>query len=286
METKIVKVTPALAKRWLESNTINRPLRRSVVDGHIQAYMRGEHRLTHQGIAFAETGELLDGQHRLTAISEMPSTFSVDIMVTAGMPREAFDAIDQGLKRSHGDVLRIPAGLAANARYIATIYETSRVGITSQYLVPFVNGIEVDYDKLVGFCPKRTKTWSSAAIQAAAILRMMSGGDRDYISVTYYALNHMEFDSMPPIAQALFRQHTKGLVSSSGYDLFCRAFKAFDAKSQSLHTIQISDTSNIITKAREIIETRVLGRKPVAANPTKVPARSVASINPRQRAAA
>lgn len=261
METKIVKVTPALAKRWLESNTINRPLRRSVVDGHIAAYMRGEHRLTHQGIAFADTGELLDGQHRLTAIAEMPSHFIAEIMVTTGLPASSFEALDQGLKRSHSDVLRVPPGQAAVARYLATVHETSRVGITSQFLVPFLAGIEEPYQQLTGFCPKNTKTWSSAAIRAAAILRMLSGGDRDYISVAYYSLNHMEFDTMPPIVQALFRQQTKGLVNTSGFDLFCRSFKAFDARSQHLNTIQISDTSSIVTRAREIIKTSVLGMK-------------------------
>ena len=261
IQTRIAKVTPVIARGWLEQNTINRPLRRSVVESYIAAYMRGEHRLTHQGVAFADTGELLDGQHRLTAISEMPDNWSAEMMVTTGLPASSFDAIDQGLKRSHSDVLKIPSGQAAVARYLATIYETSRVGITSQFLVPFVEGVDVAYGRLVGFCPKSTKTWSSAGVRSAAILQMMNGGDKDYISMTYYALNHMDFDSMPPVAKALFRQYTKGLVSAHGYDLFCRAYKAFDLRNASLNTIQISDTSTIVGKAREIISVKVLGTK-------------------------
>lgn len=282
MEFKIVKVTPALAANWLESNTINRPLRKSVVESYIAAYMRGEHRLTHQGIAFAETGELLDGQHRLSAIAQMPSTFSADMLVARGLPKSAFEAIDQGLKRSHGDVLGVPQGQAAVARYLATIYETSRVGITSQFLIPFVDGVEDAYVKLVGFCPKATKTWSSAAIRSAAILQMMNGGDRDYIALSYYSLNHMDFESMPAIVQALFRQQAKGLVSTSGYDLFCRAFKAFDIRNQSLNTIQISDTSTLVTKAREIITSRVLGMKKAPTSGAK----KVNTVNSKARVAA
>lgn len=259
METKIVRVTPAMAENWLEANTINRPLRKSVVDGFIAAYKRGEHRLTHQGIAFADTGELIDGQHRLTAISRMPPEFSLELMVTRGMAKSAFDAIDQGLKRSHSDVLRVPQGQAAVARYLASIYETSRIGLTTQYLVPFVTGIEDQYMQLVGFCPKATKTWSSAAIRSAAILQMLAGFDRDYICMSYYALNHMEFQAMCPVVETLFRQQSTGKTSARQLDLFYRAFKTFDKRNAQMTKIQITDTSTILVKARDIIQSRILG---------------------------
>lgn len=273
METTIIKVTPKIAAAWLETNTINRPLRRSVVDSYIAAYCRGEHKLTHQGIAFAESGELLDGQHRLTALSEMPASFSAEFMVTRGLPKTAFDAIDQGLKRTHSDVLHVTPGLAAVARYMATIHETSRTGITSQFLVPFIRGTEERYAQLTGFCPKNTKTWSSAAIRTAAILRMVNGGDKDYICVSYYALNHAEFDSMSPIVQAFYRQQVKGLVSTRGFDIFCRAYKAFDSRSQNLTTLQINDTSSVITKVREIIQSKILSEGPATPARKRVPAR-------------
>lgn len=250
-----------MAKAWLEKNTINRPLRRSVVDGIRRSYERGEHRLTHQGIAFAKTGELLDGQHRLTAISQMPKGFSAQVMVTSGLPASTFDAIDQGLKRSHADVLRIEQGHAALARMLALIYDTSRTGITSQYLLPFVKGSEAAYTKLVDFCPKHQKLWSSASIRTAAVLRMLSGGDKDYICMSYYALVQMEFDSMSPVVQTLFRQVTSGGVNARSLDLFARAFKAFDIRNAQMTTIQINDTAKVAAQAREIIATRVLGQK-------------------------
>jgi hypothetical protein len=99
---------------------------------------------------------------------------------------------------------------------------------------------------------------------------MLNGGNRDYICMTYYALNHMDFDSMPPVAQTLFRQYAKGAITAKGYDLFCRAFKTFDVRNQSLNTIQISDTSTIITRAREIIQTKVLGMKKAPTSGAKV----------------
>lgn len=259
--TRITKITPEIAAAWLEKNTINRPLRRTVVDSLRQAYERGEHRLTHQGIAFANTGELLDGQHRLTAISQMPKNFAIELMVTAGLPAIAFEAIDQGLKRSHSDVLRIDQGHAALARTLAVLYNTSRAGITSQYLIPFVEGTRAPYAMLVDFCPKHQKLWSSAPVRSAAVLRLLNGGDRDYICMAYYSLVHMEFDSMAPVVQTLFRQITGTAGKTSSLDLFARAFKAFDIRNSSLDKIQINDTARVASLAREIIANRVLGQK-------------------------
>lgn len=259
IKTEVLRISPAIARAWLEKNTINRPLRRTVVEGYRASLERGEHRLTHQGIAFSASGELLDGQHRLTAIAEMPENFSVQMMVTRGLSAEAFQAIDLGLKRSHADVLKIPAGLSAVARFLATIHNTSRVGITPQSLVPYVEGVQRHYDNLIGFDPTCTKTWSSAAIRSAAVLQMIRGSGDDYVCMTYYSLNHLDFDAMPPVARALFRQQTRGLVNSRGLDMFCRAFKVFDSKNAQLNTIQITDPSTLIASARDVINERVLG---------------------------
>ena len=146
-----------------------------------------------------------------------------------------------------------------------------------------MEGIDALYAKLIGFSPKNTKTWSSAAIRSAAVLQMLNGCNQDYICLTYYSLNHMDFDSMPVVAQALFRQQTKGAVDSRGYDLFCRAFKMFDSRNANLDKIQISDQSNIVAKAREVIRTKVLGAKKT---PSTVGVKKVNTVNSKAKTAA
>jgi hypothetical protein len=282
MQTKVVKITPSLASNWLATNTINRPLRESVVDGLVSAFKRGEYQATHQGIAFAESGELLDGQHRLTAIAKMPPGFSVDIMVTRGLPKTVFKVIDCGLKRSHGDVLGISTGHAAVARFLAATHQTAKESITTDFLIPFVKGTEQPYTRLTQFCSKTSKTWSSAAVRSAAILRMASGGDFDYIGISYHALNHDDFDSMSPIIQALYRQQLRGLVTGP-HDLFCRAWRAFDVDAQRLTTIQINDTAGIVAKAREVILKEILGMKKA---PGTAGAKKVNSANSKRSAVA
>jgi hypothetical protein len=283
IETKVMSVTPAMARAWLERNTINRPLRRSAVSGMKAAYVRGEHKLTHQGIAFADSGELLDGQHRLSAIAEMPESFSVKIMVTSGLDRDAFEGIDIGIRRSPADVLRMPQGLVGTARYLATIIETSRAGITPQYIVPFALGTEEQYDKLIGFCPKNTKVWSSASVRAAAVLQLLRGSDPDYVCITYHALNHAEFDSMSRIAQSMYRQQVRGLISTKSYDMFCRAFKVFDPASASIDKLQITDTSGILGAARELIREHIIGNAQKKAGAVLRPAKKANSANSTRR---
>ena len=64
MKTEVIVVSPALAKKWLDKNTVNRRVYPSVVTGLVEAIERGEWICSHQGIAFSKSGRLLDGQHR------------------------------------------------------------------------------------------------------------------------------------------------------------------------------------------------------------------------------
>lgn len=257
METQVIKVTPAIAREWLQFNTINRPLRRTVVDGYKATYIRGEYVLTHQGIAFAETGELLDGQHRLTAIAELPEHYSFLLNVTRGLSVEAFKGIDQGLKRTHSDVLGVSAGLAGVARYLAAINDTRRAAISSQLLMPIIKGIQPVYDDLWDFCPKKTKTWSSMPVRSAAILNIINGADKDYVLVTYHALCHAEFDSMSLAAQSLYRQQVQSGFTQN--EMFVRCMRVFDIRNSAITILKVVDPTQIFVQAREIINTKVLG---------------------------
>lgn len=268
METKTLIVSPQVARDWLKRNVNNRPLRATTVAGLKAAFQRGEYVLTHQGIGFDTDGNLIDGQHRLTAISEMPDDFRVEMMVTRGLPRKAFEVLDIGVKRSNSDVLRVAQGLAASARFMATIVESNRSGITPSFLVPYISGIEDTYATLTSYTPTVTRTWASAAVRSAAVLRMLGGADMDYVLLSYHALNHAEFDSMSRVIQSLYRQQTQGRVRGN-LDLFARCYRAFDNRKAALDTIQITDQSNVISAAREAILVHVLGQKKAGVMPAK-----------------
>lgn len=104
----------------------NRPVSEAWVRHLADAMKRGEWRLNGQPIIVASDGTGIDGQHRCAAI--VRSGVSVPMLVVRGVDRESFATIDQGKKRSMGDVLAIRgekncALLSAIARGILEVYQ-------------------------------------------------------------------------------------------------------------------------------------------------------------------
>lgn len=98
-------ITPEIAKKYLEKNIVNRPLRNHTLDSLVRDIKNGNFRMTHQGIAFDRYGNLIDGQHRLTAcaLADTPIT----VLVTRGMQKDDGAYIDIGAKRSFNDAITI-----------------------------------------------------------------------------------------------------------------------------------------------------------------------------------
>jgi hypothetical protein len=131
------EITPAIAKDYLARNVTNRNLRESTVKAYERDMRAGNWIPTHQGIAFNDAGELIDGQHRLSAIVRAEVT--VRLLVTRGIPRKAaglhtMDAVDRGANRSVADQLRVQHGYsnpnlaAAAATAIASICVSGKLG--------------------------------------------------------------------------------------------------------------------------------------------------------------
>lgn len=260
IKTELMNVTPALAREWLKKNTDNRRLRPGVVNEMAIAYARGEWKLTHQGIAFGSDGRLLDGQHRLTFISQLPEGTRVQLFVTSGMDPLTFDAIDQGARRTPADVLGISLNMSAAGRFFARIANGGQgAGLTVQYCAPFVEWITPEYEELVTFCSKHANIWSSSAIRCAAIYQMKRGHDADYIKQAYWSLVHADIDSMPYAARAVMQQHMSGkIVSSRTTDLFCRGLRVFDSFQRGRITkILIKDMAGTMAEVRQFVVTEM-----------------------------
>ena len=116
---EIVTVTPAMAQEWLTHNEVNRNIRQHDVEKYARSMIRGRWTLTGEAIKFSRDGQLLDGQHRLTAIVRAKT--AVSLMVVRGIESSAQLDMDSGAKRSASDALGFlgessTALLAASAR--------------------------------------------------------------------------------------------------------------------------------------------------------------------------
>lgn len=261
MKSEIVKVTPRLAREWLKHNTKNRPIRPSHVETLRASFERGEYVMTHQGVAFAEDGELIDGQHRLSAIALLSDGCYFPMLVSTGMHRNSTFAVVDATqcKRTTADVLGVDRGLGECANFFAKLYLGRGNGLTPTFVAPFSDFIAREYHDLNAFCSSAVKTWSSAPVRAAAIVSMKLA-DPDHARLVYRAMVLADFSSMPPAAQAVFRAHLKGAVrAAASYDIFARGLKVFDPKFSHLQKVQISDQARVIASVREYLEAEVYG---------------------------
>jgi hypothetical protein len=115
-------VTPKKAAEWLDANTTNRPISKSVVRGFAEAMSRGDWVVTHQGIAFDTDGVLIDGQHRLAAIVE--ADVPIELTVFTEVATDTFDVLDTGKRRNAADALAIEGEKSATmlAAMVRTVW--------------------------------------------------------------------------------------------------------------------------------------------------------------------
>lgn len=259
MKIEIVVMTPALAAEMLQRNVGNRPLRRGTVDALKAAFMRGEYVMSHQGIALFN-GNVLDGQHRLVAISEMPATFTCQILVTHLDNADAYTVMDIGFKRTASDILGEDRRLVECARFLATLYLGRSNTITPTYLAPFIEHAREPHVALMAFCSTVGKVWSSAPIRAAYCVISFSGGDVDHAKLVYRALVLQDFAAMPRCAHAVVRANINRRLSGSNYfDTFARARRVLDPKNANKSKVQINDVKAEIEDARQIIHREIFG---------------------------
>lgn len=118
---ELVCVTPDLARQWLTVNDTNRSLRKALVRTYANDMLAGRWRVTGEAIQFGTDGKLLNGQHRLTAVTmaEVPVT----MLIVTGIEPAAQQVMDSGAKRTASDALSLTgipnASIAAAAARLA-----------------------------------------------------------------------------------------------------------------------------------------------------------------------
>ena len=125
-----VSISPEIAWGWLENcNTNNRRVNEKHVRRLARDMVEGNWMLTHEGIAFDKHGKLIDGQHRLWAITEANTT--VDMYVWRNIDPDVRIAIDCGKSRSMADVLNIAGGNGEVTREQVAILRVMLGGLSS-----------------------------------------------------------------------------------------------------------------------------------------------------------
>lgn len=94
-------VTPEAAEVMLTHNVNNRSIRKSSVEAYCRDIKAGDWQENGDSICFDTAGNLIDGQHRLSAI--VAAAVGVWALVVRGLPTNAQDTMDDGKKRTMAD---------------------------------------------------------------------------------------------------------------------------------------------------------------------------------------
>ena len=126
----IEEITPQMAEKMLEKNTVNRPVSRGNVNSFSRSMQGGQWMLS--VIWLDADGNILDGQHRLLAVAN--SGTKQKFLIIRNAPQAQQDVLDTGKKRSIGDVLHFKGEenaqqLGAVARLVNLVI-TNRIGQT------------------------------------------------------------------------------------------------------------------------------------------------------------
>ena len=244
--SQFIVITPEGAKDLLTRNEDNRRLRKWWVAALANKIRRGEWIATHQGIALAKSGRLLDGQHRLAAIAE--SGQAVEILLVTGISDEAFKVIDSGVKRSIGDLTGLKQKEAEVAR-VAAVLATGEPAPSSQIILQIYDaGLGEVLQKL---SLRATLYFSGRFSILAACVLLLDGVDEQYVVKSFNSLLHLHFDDMQPIHKLLYKQvASKRVRAQDETDTLARMMKALDPKSANLALLRVSDEEAVAYRKR------------------------------------
>ena len=186
LHSVVIHIEPVVAKQLLKTtNTRNRPLMQSYATRLSQAMTTEDYEITGDTLKFSKKGLILDGQHRLRGC-EQQSTPIISHVVF-GLADEIFDVIDQGKKRTPGDVLALCGvkdytTVAGAVRWVLTLEKGHRSiansrGMTSRRIREQALGSMRDIARYTKLAKLISKAFKQPPTLIAALLFMISRHD-------------------------------------------------------------------------------------------------------------
>lgn len=256
-KTEFVIVTPQDATRILARNEGNRKLRNAVVGKYTAIIAAGNWQLSPQPIIIADTGRVLDGQHRLVAVER--SGVALPFTIISNVPGSVFSVLDRGAVRSTFDALNIDPKLGEVVKALLSAFNNSQ-SIPDFKVLELADLLRDDFCDLIRASNSTTRFFSSAPVRAAAVVRLFGGFNRDFVLTTYRGLVLGQMNELGPLAQSFVASVASGRIATVGggysrrYDILARAWDVFDETKASASKVQIRDPATRIDQIQRIIE--------------------------------
>lgn len=255
---KVEKINREVALKYLESNAYNRKIVRANVDFIKNEINSGRFMMNGQPIIFDSNGLLLDGQHRLVAVSETDK--EIEVLVVRGIDRDSFKTIDTGRNRKSSDVLSIEGvsystTLSSAVNRILhkfhqsrTVSKTGAVKNSNSEILKFYQDNKEELDNYANFT---TSLYSSEVkiIPPAVTTAMMfllsrenKNKARSFIREIYTGKKETDDESALSLRKRLINNKIENVKQSDTIlrNLFLSAFRGY-CQGKNLSKIQISN---------------------------------------------
>ena len=253
MNVRSVYMTPQLAAEMLKNNDGNRRLRPAVVKQYAAEMTAGMWRQTHQAIAVDNTGRLVDGQHRLTAVVQ--SNWSGELLIaTYDSPEETLQLpVDRGARRQVYDVLNKPrTHVEVVHRLLRHVYgKTAAIHEVKRVL----DMHEAKIERLWSLCVSRKRVVGSSCAISALLLTAYAErteAETEESLNQYHAFFKQEYDTMWPHVRAFNAYLVTGdgarvtaTNMASAQDLFLRVYLTFDARRKHLKISRVNNRDEL-----------------------------------------
>jgi hypothetical protein len=176
-ESKVVEISPDLAKKLYECSSGNRQLKVNHLRNLINQIKNNEFVLTNNAISFDTSLNLRDGHHRLKAISMAEKT--VKAVVSVNIPSDNFRYVDRGAMRSMSDVIALNSkhsfGFGINSNSVSVANFIIRIGdglgyeknLDSNFIESVLKENEVGICFVMEHFPSGVRGISNAGVKAA-----------------------------------------------------------------------------------------------------------------------
>lgn len=248
MNVKVEVITPETAAAYLATSIGNRSMSSARVHQYAEDMREGAWELTHQSIAFDDDGVLVDGHHRLTAVTVAKKP--VTMLVARGVASDAYSAIDVGRPRTLADATRLSRFIVAPFRlawFISTNVLNRHKGAVHGFGAAAVQSLAMSsggelLDQVHDMLGNRNLGTLNAAHRLMAMVRLHENENRDFISRQLFALARREYNMMTPTMQLLCRRiEMKTLARDvANIGTLVMVSKALDQKTANLSLLRSS----------------------------------------------
>lgn len=253
MDTRIVAISPQMAKEWLSHGRPNRNICENHVSYLAREFSEGRGIPTNQAIALDRNLRIIDGQHRLTAIIDSNKT--VELLVASNCDPSVIPAIDTGKPRSLFDIIGGNKHTVESCAWLVKNAMGSSRKIPSVYVEPVIRILGSTFESIEAAARSNSKGRNVSTIRGVFGLRLHATPDslKEELLRQWTAFVNVDTPSMDTTTGSFLRR-CLDVRATSGGNLqnvrACIAWIAWNPYARNLQKIVLRNYPDVLQEIK------------------------------------